>query len=48
MMNTIAINNSKGNNKQDLDDMSVDELLAEAIERLQKIEEIIQGLIKVK
>ena len=47
-MNTIAINNSKGNNKQDLDDMSVDELLAEAIERLQKIEEIIQGLIKVK
>ena len=30
------------NNKQDLSSMSIDDLLAEAIERLQRIEEIIQ------
>jgi len=30
------------NNKQDLSSMSIDELLAEAVERLQRIEEIIQ------
>ena len=39
MMSTTAINN-----KQDLTSMSIDELLAEATERLQRIEEITQEL----
>jgi len=36
MMSTTTINN------KDFRDMSIDELLAEAVERLQRIEEIIQ------
>jgi len=44
MMSITKVSNSKKDRRKDVSLMSIDELLREAIDRLQKIEDIIKEL----